>query len=341
MYCRGGEMACPTLKAWLYNNPLLEGAVIENILKKEKWGMRNMPHLDIVGENIRGTSAVVDVMVYSEDEKELYRGKSNIKIKNGKFRQEFKLEQSLVNPEITEIKLIQGKKTYSTDVLIKVHKIYGKVTSFGGDPIPAYFNVQGKGETIARADLNGRYELWLPEEPVKSVFIDDETYSKETLECWFREFTLTKDIEINPHIDKFEIYELHAWLTYTSVHVHFVPMSLTRTLVLFNKGKNTEEIARDPFAWPRLRKEDVEVYLNEKKAEIKTLTEHAHYVPTTKGMITCPSYILDISRREFEEARDPIIRVVATHEVNLKGKRVVERGEAYFLGFCGRVRGEV
>jgi len=336
-------MGYPTLRAWLYNNPALDGAIMENIWGY-KWKMSNRPHLDVVGANIENGNGILQVRIYSKNGKEIYNSKSRVEIQNNKFSMEFELKEPLVAPEIAEIIFIQGNKIVRAELPIKIHKIWGKVTNFEGNPIPAYLwaiserevpiaTKKGIDGTVVKADSFGNYELWLPEERIKCIFVADETYHKETFECWIWELTPSKDIKINPHIDKLEIYNLHAWLAYldySSAHIHFIPGSLARTLASLERYKDKRKSADILSSFPRLKRSDVKVYVGEEECEIKSFTEHLSY---RKGVQ--PSYILDVDSKKFH-TEDPIVRVVITHETKFKDKKVVEKGEAYFLGFCGR-----
>lgn len=313
------------IRAYLYNNPPLEGAIMEN-MHGYKWQMKNLPHIDVIGEEIENNIGMVEVKVLSFDGKEIYSNEKEIHIVNAKFSSEFDLNKPLINPAIVRIRLKIKEKTIVHEESIRIHKIYGRVTDFEGNPMPAYIwaiperemkNAVKKGfdGTVVKADKNGEYELWLPEEKISSIFIDDESYHKETYECWIWDVRLRKDIMINPHIDKVEIYNLHAWksyLDYDSLHIHFIPDS-------FIKAMNKTTF--------KLEKRNTKVYVNEEECEIKTFSEHKSW---REGIQ--PSYILDIESGKFQE-ENTVIKVQIEVKSEVKGKTTIEKGEAYFLGF--------
>ncbi len=315
------------IKAYLYNNPPLEGAIFETIGGGYKWQMKNVPHIDVIGTGIENIKSILEIRVLSKEGKEIYAAEKEIEVKDNKFSIKFELVSPLKNPDKIKIKLKNNHKEISQEERVKIHKIYGKITDFNGNPIPAYVwaiparelpNVikDGFDGTVVQADKCGRYELWLPEEEITGIFIDDESYHKKSYECWIWNVNLKRDIEINPRIDKVEIYNLRVWQSYihdVALHIHFIPCSLLRTL------------SRIP---ERLKKSEVKVYVNNEKCEIKTFTEHKTW--EEKG--TLPSYILDVKPDKFD-VNNTIVKVEIEWETRFKGKKVKEKGEAYFLGF--------
>ncbi len=315
------------IKAYLYNNPLLEGAIFEKMGGGYRWQMQNIPHIDIIGKDIGNGKNRIEVKVFSKTGEEIYSDEKEVEVKYNKFSIRFELPDRLNNPEEIKINLKNKRKEVLREEKVRIHRIYGRITDFNGNPIPAYVwaiperelpNLikNGFDGTVVQADRDGKYELWLPEEKITGIFIDDENYQKATFECWIWDVNLRRDIEINPRIDKVEIYNLRVWQSYLGeppLHLHFIPCSLLRTL-----SKIPE----------RLKRNEVKVYVNDEECKIKTFTEHKTWFE--RG--TLFSYILDINPDKFDP-NNTIVRVEIEWETEFKGKKAKEKGEAYFLGF--------
>lgn len=237
------------------------------------------------------------------------------------------LDSPLRNPQYAHITFTTEKEKFDNLIPIKLHKIYGKITSFEGNPIAAYLLV-GNLEISAKADSNGNYTLWLPEKKVQHIFIDDETYSKTSLECFIgHNFTLTRDLEIDLHIHRMELYNMRSWASYKAFYIYFIPMSLTRLRDTSMEGKREK--------WPKLGVDQVKVYINERKASIIFFSEVPDYIGFTNKVLSRPAYIISIALREVSNAYKNeghvIIRVVAEDKIEYPDKLVVEKGEAILI----------
>lgn len=126
-------------------------------------------------------------------------------------------------------------------------------------------------QAIVKTDEEGRFALWYPAGKPLRIFIDDESYSRTTYECWITSCGLKADVEINPRVGDLEVWGLHAWRTQLNWHVYFWPCSLPLDLRAKRSGRGRE------FAAPRLRKEEITVRIDGE--EVPVLKLHQVKVP--------------------------------------------------------------
>ncbi len=93
------------IKAYLYNNPPLEGAIFETIGGGYKWQMKNVPHIDVIGTGIENIKSILEIRVLSKEGKEIYAAEKEIEVKDNKFSIKFELVSPLKNPDKIKIKL--------------------------------------------------------------------------------------------------------------------------------------------------------------------------------------------------------------------------------------------
>lgn len=245
-----------------------------------------------------------------------------INVVDHNFEKTFELPSPLDNPK--EIEVMVGK-TFHEKIPIELKRLYGRVTNFEGVAVPdPVINIHSGMITIG--DEKGNFEVFLCGK-VKSIGIFGKDYSKKTLECWINDVELKEDTKLNVRIDKLEVYELGAWSAYTGIYIHFIPMSLTRILELIKKGERGDAILGHPEAWPNLRKNDVNVFINEEEVPISTFSEYEDFIGEYNGKkVVRPGYILGIAKKDWKKG---IIKVEIRHRV----KEILEKGEGYFFGF--------
>ena len=188
------KMVDPRIDIYLYNNPHLEGSFMKDVHGKI-WQMINAPHIDVVCEDITNGKGIIEISLFSSQGEIIFKEKRNVKVRKCSCSIEFRLSEPFVNPARVAVSLSINRKEIIREQAIRLHKISGNITDFNGNPIQAYVwaiperelpSVSKKGfdGAVVQADKKGRYELWLPEENIKGIFIDDESYHKATYECW-------------------------------------------------------------------------------------------------------------------------------------------------------------
>ena len=298
------------VKAYLYPNPPLDGETLTNI-----WGdtfeMKNRPFLEIELFNFPSGKHAIEILYP-------IRLRKTVNV-NSSYTSVYFSHNEFNNHKLSEVEvLIMAKRNKNKFILpLSVHKISGKVRDFEGRSFPSYLwatkEDDPKFKSIVKTDSNGNFIFYYPEGKKLRLFIDDKSYSKETLECWVIINTLKTDLKINPKVGNFELYDLQVWFTMGLCYAFFVPASLSLSM------------REKKFRWkrhfpPRLTKEDrVTVLINNKKAEIKDIVE----LPT-HGKVYYPSYMV-VAKPKQRKFTSPIIVKV---EVNSPEKG---RGEAWHV----------
>ena len=287
------------VNAYLYPNPPLEGETLVN-LWGDKFKMKNKPFLELEFIGFKKGKYEIEISEPIKIRKQITIKKEIEKI--SLFSKEFE------NPKLSKICVkIKSKKFYEEyELNLRVHKIYGRVTDFDNNPLSAYL----WHKTIVKADENGKFVFYYPEGKILRLFVCDNRYSKETLECWIVCNFLRSDLKINPKVGNFEIYDLNVWFSANYYFAFFIPASL-RLLKLEKELKWKKTFP------PILKKDEVKVFINEKEMEIKNFIE----IPT-KWKVYWPSYLLWI--KSIRHKKPTIFRVLVDSEE--KGI-----GEAYYI----------
>jgi hypothetical protein len=310
----------PKVEIFLNNNSRCS-AELENVAKGEKWLLDNTPSITMKGANFDNGKNTITV---------IFKGKIitqvDINVVNRDFVKTIELPSTLDNPK--EIEVAVGK-TFYQKIPVELKRLYGTVTYFDGTPVP-YPVIHAREGVGTVGDEKGNFEMFLCGKK-KSIGIFEKDYSKETLECWLYDVDLKEDTILDIKIDKLEVYELGAWLAYTGLYIHFIPISLTRILKLVKEGINEPAMSSHPEAWPHLKEDEVRVFIDEKEAPISTFNEYEDFIGEDKGKkVTRPGYILGIARKDWQKG---IIKVEIKHRVKSGEKGIMEKGEGYFFGF--------
>lgn len=304
----------------LNNNPRCS-AELKNIAKREKCNMTNTPSITVKGTGFEHGKKTI-ILIFRDK----VIAKENISIAEHSFEKTIELPNPLENPKRIEVKV---GKTFHEKISVELKRLYGTVTYFDGAPV-SYPVISAMGAPVAVGDDNGNFEIFLCRKK-KSIGIFEKNYSKSTLECWLYDVDLKEDTKLNVKIDKLEVYELGAWLAYTGLYIHFIPMSLTRISELVKIEGNELATSAHSEAWPHLKKDDVRVFIDEKEVPISTFNEYEDFIGEYKGKkVTRPGYILGVARKDWKKG---IIRVEIKHHVELETKEILEKGEGYFFGF--------
>ena len=148
---------------------------------------------------------------------------------------------------------------------------------------------------------------------------------------------LSTDPRLDLHIGALELYRLHGWYGEKVVYLHFLPMSLHRIRSIVQEGLDEEAIVAHPEAHPQLCRDDVEVLVDGELCSVRTFAEHPDFLSVKDGRrVSRPGYILSIDKDSVASAKTKVICVRARHRLERDDRRVVEEGEAHFLGFHGR-----
>ena len=310
------ERIVPEFKIILNNNPHFQG---DSIHGKQ---VKNTPLILITGENITFKSQI-ELKILNNENQILFKNSFHPDIQFNKFSHQIFLNAPLKNPQTAAINY-EGKTFFFP---IKLHKIFGKVTDNKGNPLEVYFLVNWDSDAYIRAksDKDGFYNLSLPEEKITHVFIDNSSYGKSTLECfWGHEFILLEDLKIDINIDRMELYNMRSWASFTSFNVYFIPMSLTRI-------KNQKLIEDE---WPSLTNNRIKLYLNDNEISNKNLSIIKDIL-NFKTKSWRPAYIISFDINELLDAykisKSVVIKVIAHDSLVINKQLFQDQGQAFLI----------
>ena len=300
----------PEVKAYLHPNPPLDGGTITNL-----WGntyeLKNRPFLEVELFNFAPGKYAIEVL-------HPVKIKKNVDI-DSRSAIVYLYHDEFVNHKLSEVDILISGEGYEGrfTLPLTVHKISGRVKDFEGNPFPSFLWATKEEDigfkSIIKTDRDGKFVFYYPEGKKLRLFVDDKSYSKTTFECWVIANIVKSDLEINPRVGNFELYDLQVWFTLGLCFAFFIPASLP----LYMREKESGWKQHYP---PILTKEDrISILINNKNAEIKEITE----IPVDRKDYY-PSYVV-VAKSEQEKLTFPTIVKV---EVNSPDKG---RGEAWYV----------
>jgi len=275
--------------------------------------MRNEPFLELVLSDISPGTYMVELLAPVRL-RESFKAPSNRKTL-------FFPDRAFADPELPEVRLrVSSDKSAEEFALpLAVHQLSGRVRDFEGRPFPAYLWAVGDDpdapQAIVRTDGEGCFTLWYPEGKPLRVFIDDESYSHTTYECWITSEGLKASVQIDPRVGDLELWGLHAWRTQLHWHIYFWPCSLPLDLRAKRLGRK--------FSAPRLKKEEIKVRMDGEEVPILGL----HRVQVQLGKESHAAYLLDLPLPEESQPYEPTLIQVEVHTAT-RG-----RGEAWYIAW--------
>lgn len=293
------------VRAYLNPNPALRGETLVDPHGR-KYKMKNDPFLELELHNFPKGGYNIQILSPFTIERK-------IDVTSSCFSLYF-FDHRFKEATISQIRIkVVGKDIVKEfTVPTRVHRLAGKVQDFDGNPVSAYIWATRykplRHEIIVKTDDEGKYLLYYPEGRPLRVFVADTRYGKTILESWIMANELKGDIEINPHIGgNFELYEFRVWSFDNIWNIFFLPAIVDSNLP------------------PRLRKEDIRVWINGLEGEIKSFTPHKVYYKVSGYY---PAYIMSvIVDKDFGQTPPPIIIKA------LVDSPKVGKGEAWYIHY--------
>ncbi|MEG2786841.1 MAG: hypothetical protein RR942_03385 [Romboutsia sp.] len=304
----------------LNNNPNCKCS-LENTVKDELFELENKPFIIVEGNNIDLDHSNIKVV---QGEKVLFSG--NVEVNNNSFRLEFELEKVLGSTNNIKVILDNYEQVFN----IKLKKLYGKATYLNKMPVKNPIISCTNSNILTVGDEDGNFELLLSHKE-DSIGIFDSKYSKEMLEVWVYNVNLESDLRINAEIDKCEVYGIRMWQQECSTYIHFIPMSILRVNeIAIKTSKKESELILNKHIWPNLKKEDIEIYCNDKQLEILAFSQIDDFLGNINGKnIYRNGYIVSVDKIKTDELS--LIKIRFKDTLVLNGKTNVGIGEGYYL----------
>ena len=232
----------------------------------------------------------VDVRVFNLNGRVIYEGSCRLEkcvnpllpsILVGRIR----LDEKIANASYADVELGEFKWSVKIPNLVRV---YGRITDFNGRPRRAYVmfaNPYGfpGGTAIVKTGDDGFYEMLVPEALYHHVFICDGNYGRKTLEFYgWHVAVKPPEFRLDARFDKIEVYRLTVAETpERTLLIEFVPMDIFHTVrgaerIYREKGRfDLSDLSREDL-WPKFSLGEIEVYLDDQRLELRSLSHRLH-----------------------------------------------------------------
>jgi len=212
-------------------------------------------------------------------------------------------------------------------------RIYGKVTDFDGNPIEgAAVEIKNRRfESIYQtiSDAKGRYSLEVDKGTYIAMYVCKD-YATKNLEYWAWNVLVYQDLEINPRIDRLEVYATNAWVpqgAMPSIQIYFRPMSLRRAQELsqrlgvgFPASKAELKSLKMIDIAPKLTKEDIDVTVNNRPVRVLEINRVREAIGEDQSM---HAYVIQTSLPKQQTDLD-----YSRINIVLRDKETGEKGES-------------
>ncbi len=324
----------PKGRVYLSNNPQWSDRLYTP-LKDEEWELNGFPWLWVTWRDLPcGGEWDIAVTVFGREEDEMVSFTSQQAESNGSIHWQIRLDAPIPEAWVAHTVARQGREKWEQWIELRTFTLSGRITDFEGNPRIGFLHA-GSGMTVC-TDEAGNYSLSLPDCPISAIFVGDWEYGKTTAECWIYDYHPMRDLVLDCHIGDLELYELHAWRSFTGIRANFVCMSvhMARTAIAHRGGPRG-------LVGPELAASNIRVELDGTRADV--LSMHSRSVALSRQLrdrqpgatsTTSLEHILQIAypQRDEDPGHPQVLRVIAEKQMSLDGQTWLGRGEAYHLG---------
>jgi len=207
------------------------------------------------------------------------------------------------DPDQIDVEIFARNGSYAKTILCEYATISGKITDFDSKPFPAavvcnFCGFEGMETGMGVwSDLDGKYSITLPKAEYNSIFIDDNSYGKTSLEAWCTKMIVDQDEIHDFKIGNGEAYSLDVWSNnggFPSLFVSFRPMVLSYAI---KQSKQNIHVNNKSYSLidmcPDIDINLVSVKINSHRANIISIQK---IIETGQSGIAMPMYILQIER---------------------------------------------
>jgi len=238
------------------------------------------------------------------------------------------------SPDCIDVEIYMNETKYAQSITCEYATISGKITDFEGQPFPAavvynFHTFDGlESGTGVWSDESGNYTLTLPKGEYHSIFVDDNTYAKSSLEAWGWKMIVDQDEVHDYKIGNGEVYSLDAWANnggFPTLFIYFRPMVLSYVM---RQHSNILEVNSKNYSvydtCPDIGLDNISVEINGCKAANISLQK---IIETGSDGSAMPAYILQVER---PSAVGKQTLVVEYNFVDSHGEPMQSQGRAQF-----------
>ncbi|MDR1704643.1 MAG: hypothetical protein LBS19_08155 [Clostridiales bacterium] len=206
--------------------------------------------------------------------------------------------------------------------------ISGNITNFEGKPFRAAVILSRYGFIGFETGMgiwsgaDGSYKITVPKGLYNTMYADDDSYQKTSLENWGWHMILDRDERHDLKIGNSEVYSLCAWPNnggFATLFAYFRPMTLPLAL---NPVKYPLDINGKSFPvtdiCPELSLNGVRAWLNGRELEIISLQKLIETGPD----MSMPGYVLQAARGNVAVGKQTLIVEYDEEFTNVGGERV-------------------
>lgn len=242
-------------------------------------------------------------------------------------------------PDMIIVTVRDGQAERTQEIPCRYHRLFGTVTDFDGNPFRAAVSIRPDGFRHTMSvwtDASGHYEVQLPERTYNSIFVDDESYTVDTLEAWGWHIIMDADQRLDFKVGTGEVYNMSVWPNnggYPTYFISFRPMVMVNNpreyrLTLNNTERKVTNIA------PDLDISDIRVTVNGREAEIVSVQRY--YETGSERMM--PAYLVQIDRTDLDRVGKLTVMLEYQKEMEVGGEKVIRNSMGYYqcyLNFFG------
>ncbi len=235
------------------------------------------------------------------DSSERKSGKCNLIFKDKAFLLEYWDDDVSVLPDNLCVKIKTPGEDYEFYQKCEYATISGKITDFEGNPFPASVQLFRYGFGYPHrigvwSDSDGRYSVTVPKGIYNTIYVDDESYRKTTLENWCWNMIIDRDETLDFKVGTGEVYSLTPWFSNGGMSVMFLYF---RPMILCNQKEYGREINGREYTVidiaPQLKPEDITATVNGKKLPIISLQT----IYETYDGTAMPACVLQVEKPQY------------------------------------------
>ena len=234
-------------------------------------------------------------------------------------------------PDRIIVALRDNKEERTQEIPCHYHKLFGTVSDFSGNPFRATVSIRPDGfrhSMTVWTDEAGYYEIQLPERTYNGIFVDDESYTVDTLEAWGWHIIMDADQRLDFKVGTGEVYSMQVWPNnggYPTYFISFRPMVLVKDKKEYRCSVNNIERQVTDIA-PDLEMSDIRVTVNGKEAEIESV--QTYYETGSDSMM--PAYLVQIRKADLDRVGKLTFMLEYQKEMEIDGEKTIRNSMGYF-----------
>jgi hypothetical protein len=341
--CGESAWAKAEVEAFLYN-PTSAQITFTYAKDQRSEHIQPTPNLTLSGSGFRDGAYTLHYAIEDATAKPS-EGTASVTVQGGWFMQGIELKESLPQALRVSWDLSAPNAAPQKGIApLSWSRFHGKVKYRDGRWRPTYIDMipvrfGAPGEVVIPVAEDGSFDVLVPARLYAIVNVNGAGYRYDALERWGWDYDLTRDREETFHLDRMELYSIHAFEIRggpPTLFVIFRPTALSRVLSFDKDGDNIlddaerkamqEALTHSPTAiGPELKAGDIRVWLDGKPYPVVQLNQIPEFDGQGAWQVQYLVQIMPeakVSRFVWHEIK----LEVESHE-ELRGKKITDFGE--------------